>query len=77
MLDRFAQLGPKVFFCCTRYRHGGRVFSRLTTMKGVVDGLASLQHAVRGNSLEKYRAYARVSNVQSERLPFWLRQYPT
>jgi len=30
--------------------------------------VASLQHAVRGNSLDKYRAYARVSNVQSERL---------
>jgi glutamate synthase (NADPH) large chain len=30
--------------------------------------VASLQHAVRGNSLDNYRAYARVSNVQSERL---------
>src|SRR5262249_45361007 len=30
--------------------------------------VASLQHAVRGNSLDQYRAYAQVSNVQSERL---------
>src|SRR5579871_3132718 len=30
--------------------------------------VAALQHAVRGNSLDKYRAYARVSNEQSERL---------
>src|SRR4029077_12440548 len=29
--------------------------------------VAALQHAVRGNSLEKYRAYAQVSNEQSER----------
>jgi acetoacetyl-CoA synthetase len=46
VLDRFAQLGPKVFFCSTRYRHGGRVFSRLSTMRGVVDGLTSLQHVI-------------------------------
>ena len=46
VLDRFAQLGPKVFFCATRYRHGGRVFSRLASVKGVIDGLASLQHVI-------------------------------
>src|SRR5258708_36611364 len=30
--------------------------------------VAALQHAVRGNSQDKYRAYAEVSNEQSERL---------
>src|SRR5262249_15594515 len=30
--------------------------------------VAALQHAVRGNSQDKYRAYAKVSNEQSERL---------
>src|SRR5215813_5718758 len=30
--------------------------------------VAALQHAVRGNSLDQYRAYAKVSNDQSERL---------
>jgi glutamate synthase (NADPH/NADH) large chain len=30
--------------------------------------VGALQHAVRGNSLDQYRAYAQVSNVQSERL---------
>ena len=30
--------------------------------------VAALQHAVRGNSRDKYRAYAKVSNEQSERL---------
>ena len=30
--------------------------------------VASLQHAVRGNSRDQYRAYAKVSNEQSERL---------
>src|SRR5262244_1616983 len=30
--------------------------------------VAALQHAVRGDSLDKYRAYAKVSNEQSERL---------
>ena len=46
VLDRFAQLGPKVFLCATRYRHGGRVFSRINTMKGVIDGLTTLQHVI-------------------------------
>ena len=46
VLDRFAQLGPKVFFCATRYRHGGRVFSRSSTMRSVIDGLTSLQHVI-------------------------------
>ena len=32
------------------------------------DTVALLQHAVRGNSLEKYRAYAKLLNDQSERL---------
>ncbi len=30
--------------------------------------VAALQHAVRGNSLDQYRAYAKVSNEQAERL---------
>src|SRR4249919_3028252 len=30
--------------------------------------VATLQHAVRGNSLDQYRAYAKVSNEQNERL---------
>jgi acetoacetyl-CoA synthetase len=46
VLDRFAQLGPKVFLCATHYRHGGRVFSRVNTMKGVVAGLTTLQHVI-------------------------------
>jgi acetoacetyl-CoA synthetase len=53
VLDRFAQLGPKVFFCATRYRHAGRVFSRVSTMKGVIDGLTTLQHVVHVPSREE------------------------
>jgi len=32
------------------------------------DSVANLQHAVRGNSLERYKAFARILNEQSERL---------
>jgi acetoacetyl-CoA synthetase len=46
VLDRFAQLGPKVFFCVTRYRNGGRVFNRLSTMRAVVDELKTLRHVI-------------------------------
>src|SRR4051812_6986471 len=58
LLDRFAQLGPKVFFCATRYRHGGRVFSRLSTMKSVIDGLTSLQHVIHVGAQDESPAVA-------------------
>jgi acetoacetyl-CoA synthetase len=45
VLERFLQLDPRVFICVTRYRHGGRSFDRLASMRAVVDGLKSL-HAV-------------------------------
>src|SRR5204862_6333747 len=32
------------------------------------ESVSTLQHAVRGNSLERYRAFARILNEQSERL---------
>jgi glutamate synthase (NADPH) large chain len=56
------------------YRHaldvGGEYAYRLRGEDHVWSAttVAALQHAVRGNSLEKYRAYAKVSNEQSERL---------
>jgi glutamate synthase (NADPH/NADH) large chain len=56
------------------YRHaldvGGEYAYRLRGEDHVWSAttVAALQHAVRGNSLEKYRAYAQVSNEQSERL---------
>jgi acetoacetyl-CoA synthetase len=46
VLDRFAQLAPKVFFCVSRYRHGGRAFNRLSTMRAVADELKSLRHVI-------------------------------
>jgi acetoacetyl-CoA synthetase len=46
VLDRFSQLGPRVFFCVSRYRHGGKLFDRQAAMRGVVDGLGSLQHVI-------------------------------
>jgi glutamate synthase (NADPH) large chain len=56
------------------YRHaldvGGEYAYRLRGEDHVWSAatVAALQHAVRGNSLDKYRAYAQVSNEQSERL---------
>src|SRR5258708_10402002 len=32
------------------------------------ESVSALQHAVRGNSLERYRAFAKILNEQSERL---------
>ncbi|HEV7715681.1 MAG TPA: acetoacetate--CoA ligase [Steroidobacteraceae bacterium] len=43
VLDRFAQLAPKVLFCSTSYQYGGRRFERSATVRRVIKGLTSLQ----------------------------------
>jgi acetoacetyl-CoA synthetase len=46
VLDRFAQLTPKVLFCTTSYRYGGKRFERTVAMRRVIQGLSSLEHVV-------------------------------
>ncbi|HEU4625758.1 MAG TPA: acetoacetate--CoA ligase [Steroidobacteraceae bacterium] len=46
VLDRFAQLDPKVLFCVTRYRYGGTMFERVEPMREVIAQLGSLRHVV-------------------------------
>ncbi len=46
MLDRFAQLDPKVLFCVTRYRYGGKEFDRREMLRGLIAGLGSVRHIV-------------------------------
>jgi acetoacetyl-CoA synthetase len=46
ILDRFAQLDPKVLFCVTSYHYGGRRFERSRTMREVVAGLGTLKHVI-------------------------------
>ena len=46
VIDRFAQIEPKVFLCCDGYRHGGRDFDRRGELRTILAGLPSVEHAV-------------------------------
>jgi acetoacetyl-CoA synthetase len=46
VIDRFAQIEPKVLFAVDGYRYNGRDFDRRDTVAGLVGEIPSLQHVV-------------------------------
>ncbi|AAZ56278.1 acetoacetate--CoA ligase [Thermobifida fusca] len=46
VLDRFAQIEPKVLLAVDGYRYGGKDFDRRDVLKALRDGMPSLQHTV-------------------------------
>jgi acetoacetyl-CoA synthetase len=46
VVDRFAQIEPKVLFCVDGYRYNGRDFDRLDTIAGLQDAMPTLEHTV-------------------------------
>ena len=46
VLDRFAQLSPKILFCVDGYQFAGKPFSRRGELAQIIAGLASLEHVV-------------------------------
>src|SRR5205085_6620204 len=46
VIDRFAQLEPKVLLACDGYRYGGRDFDRRTIVAQIRDALPSVEHVV-------------------------------
>ncbi len=46
VLDRLAQLKPKILFCVDGYRYGGKAFDRRAELRGVVAGLEGLDRVV-------------------------------
>ena len=52
VLDRFAQLEPKVLLCVDGYRYGGRPYSKRKDLKNLVSKLPSLEHVVLIRKLE-------------------------
>jgi acetoacetyl-CoA synthetase len=46
VVDRFAQIEPKVLFAVDGYRYGGRDFDRLETVAGLQAQMPSLEHTV-------------------------------
>jgi acetoacetyl-CoA synthetase len=46
MIDRFAQLTPKVLFCVDGYRYGGKEFDRTQEIRQVAEALPSLEQVI-------------------------------
>jgi len=46
VLDRLAQLGPKVLFCIDGYRYGGKEVDRRDELSRIVGGLRHLEHTI-------------------------------
>jgi acetoacetyl-CoA synthetase len=46
VIDRFAQIGPKLMLTVDGYRHGGRDFERLTVAQAILAELPTVEHVV-------------------------------
>ncbi|MGH2797881.1 MAG: acetoacetate--CoA ligase, partial [Thermoleophilaceae bacterium] len=46
VVDRFAQIEPKLLFCVDGYRYGGRDFDRRETVAGLLAEMPSVEHTV-------------------------------
>ena len=46
VVDRFAQIEPKVLLCCDGYRHGGKDFDRTSALRTISAGLPSVANTV-------------------------------
>ncbi len=46
VIDRFAQIEPKVLLAIDGYRHGGKDFDRLDVVRGILAELPSVEHVV-------------------------------
>jgi acetoacetyl-CoA synthetase len=46
VIDRFAQIEPKVFLTVDGYRHGGKDFDRLAVAQGILAELPTVEHPV-------------------------------
>ena len=46
VIDRFAQIGPKILIATDGYVHGGRRFDRLDTVSAIEERLPTLEHTV-------------------------------
>ncbi|HEX3693332.1 MAG TPA: acetoacetate--CoA ligase [Solirubrobacteraceae bacterium] len=44
VVDRFAQIEPKLLLCCDGYRHGGKDFDRRAALREILAGLPSVEH---------------------------------
>jgi acetoacetyl-CoA synthetase len=61
VVDRFAQIEPKVLLVVDGYRHGGKVFDRMAALQTISAGLPSVAHTVMLPYLDKKASAAGLS----------------
>jgi acetoacetyl-CoA synthetase len=71
VVDRFAQIEPKVLFAVDGYRHGGRDFDRSEALTTILEGLPSLERVVTLAYLHPHNdaARARVGHADETHKP--------
>ncbi|HEY5343650.1 MAG TPA: acetoacetate--CoA ligase [Solirubrobacteraceae bacterium] len=65
VIDRFAQIEPKVLLAVDGYRHGGKDFDRLDVVRGILAELPSVEHVVLLPYLDAYARLDRESRVEA------------
>ncbi len=60
VIDRFAQIEPKVLFTVDGYRHGGKDFDRMAVAEAILAELPTVEHAVLLPYLSDHASAARL-----------------
>src|SRR5262252_9248774 len=69
VIDRFAQITPKVLLATGRYRYGGREFDRRPSVAAIAAALPGLSAVVAVNDAGEARAARGITTVPFESLP--------
>jgi acetoacetyl-CoA synthetase len=70
VIDRFAQIEPKVLLAIRRYRYGGREFDRTEALDAIVDAMPGLQHTAILGEDSWSELTARDEQFVFDRVPF-------
>jgi acetoacetyl-CoA synthetase len=70
VIDRFAQIEPKVLLAIRNYRYNGREFDRTEALDAIVDAMPGLQHTAIAGEDSWASLTANDSEMEFERVPF-------
>ncbi len=65
VLDRFAQLEPRFFFCVDGYRYGGKPYVRVDAIRALLAGLPSVESVVCVPKLDRERRQVPIDGATS------------
>jgi acetoacetyl-CoA synthetase len=75
VIDRFAQIKPKVIFAVDGYRYGGKPFDKKSIVKEICDAIPSLEHVIFVRFLDKnaifeyHKPIVYLDNILAEKNP--------